>query len=98
MRFREVEHNLSDTKVYFYTLAVLIWLSDLIKKGIKWFWYHIAELLIAISFIGMFIAIEAFDNGSINFTVAFLFLMILIALAVALVKIKILESRENKSE
>lgn len=84
--------------MYLYTMGVLICLSSLLKRGIKWIWYHIAELLISISFGGMLIAIEAFDKGLINFSVAFLFLMILIALSVALFKIKILENKTNKNE
>lgn len=97
MRFAEKsKHSLSNTKLYLYTFGLLLCLSDLTKTALKWIWYHIAELLIAIAFFGMFIAVEAFDSGAINFTVAIFFVIVLGVLAITLIKLKILESRANK--
>lgn len=92
---QKAEHKLSETAVYLFIAGALICLWDWLKKGCKAIFKHFTELLITISFVGMLIAAEAFDNGAINFTVAFLFLLILIVLEVALIKIKILESRAN---
>lgn len=97
MRFAEKsKYSLSNTKLYLYTFGLFICLSNLTKRALRWIWCHIAELLIAIAFFGMFIAVEAFDSGAINFTVAILFVIVLGVLAIALIKLKILESRANK--
>lgn len=97
MRFAEKsKHSLSNTKLYLYTFGLLLCLSDLTKRALKWFWCHIAELLVAIAFFGMLIAVEAFDNGAISFTVAILFVLVLGVLAITLIKLKILESRADK--
>lgn len=97
MRFEEKsKYSLSNTKLYLYTFGLLICLSDLTKRTLKWLWCHIAELLIAIAFVGMFIVVEAFDSGAINFTVAILFVIVLGVLAITLIKLKLLESRADK--
>lgn len=97
MRFAEKpKHSLSNTKLYLYTFGLFICLSNLTKRALKWIWCHVAELLIAIAFLGMFIAIEAFDNGAISFTVTILFVLVLGVLAITLIKLKLLESRADK--
>lgn len=97
MRFAEKsKHSLSNTKLYLYTFGLLVCLSNLTKRALKWIWWHVAELLIAIAFFGMLIAVEAFDNGAISFTVTTLFVIVLGALAITLIKLKILESRADK--
>ncbi len=93
---KKAEHKLSETAAYLFIAGLLICLWDWLKKGCKAIFKHFTELLITISFVGMLIAAEAFDNGAINFTVAFLFVLVLGILAITLIKLKFMESRANK--
>ncbi len=93
---KKAEHKLSETAAYLFIAGLLICLWDWLKNGCKATFKHFTELLITISFVGMLIAAEAFDNGAINFTVAFLFVLVLGILAITLIKLKFMESRANK--
>ena len=90
------EQKGTKTPPYLYILGALMKLVELIKIGCIGVLRHFTEALMAIAFVSIIIAAQAFDNGAINYTTVILFITILIALIVAFIKIKILERRTNK--
>lgn len=81
---------------YLYIIGALMKLVELIKIGCMGVLRHFTEALMAIAFVCIIIAGQAFDNGAINYTTAILFITILVVILVALIKVKILERRANK--
>jgi uncharacterized membrane protein len=80
-------------------IGVLVKIPEIAKRAVVTLWEHITEGLMALAFIGMILAAQAFDNGTINSTIMALFILILIVLFLSLIKVKILESEkrgENK--
>lgn len=71
-------------------------LTELIKIGCMGVLRYFTEALMAIAFVSIIIAAQAFDNGAINYTTAILFITILVVILVALIKVKILVRRANK--
>lgn len=90
------EQKGTKTPPYLYIIGALMKLAELIKVGCVGVLRHFTEALMAIVFVCIIIAGQAFDNGAINYTTAILFITILVAILVALIKVKILERRANK--
>ncbi len=93
---KQVERKCSETALYRYVVGFLITLLETVKDVLKAVLKHITELLIALAMVGMVMAMQAFDNNAINYTVCILFVLILAVLIVTLIKVKILESRGEK--
>ena len=95
---RKAEQKCSETRLYRYIIGFAILLLDCLKRGLKAILKHITETLMCISFIGMVIAFQAFDNNVINYTTAILFITVLGVLIATLIKVKILECRDKDDE
>ena len=74
-------------------IGVLVKLPEIAKNVCKAIIKHVTEALMAVTFAGMFVALQAFDNGDINCITALLIVTALGVLLVVLLKIKILEKR-----
>lgn len=95
---KETGRKRPKTKLYLYIIGALMKLTELIKIGCKGILRHFTEALMAIAFVAIIIAGQAFDNGAINYTTAILFITILTVILVALIKVKILEKRGKSNE
>ncbi|MCH5298058.1 MAG: hypothetical protein J1E85_10385 [Ruminococcus sp.] len=83
-------------RAYLFIVGALMKLVELAKVVCKGVLKHYTETLMVIAFVGIIIAVQAFDNGAINYTVTILFVTILFVLMITLIKVKILEKRGEK--
>lgn len=77
-------------------IGVLVKLPEIVKNVCKAILRHITEALMAVTFAGMFIAVQAFESGDINCITTLLIVTALGVLLVTLVKIKILEAKKDR--
>lgn len=92
---KTAEQKCSETAVYRYTVGFILAVASALKKALMFTLKYSTELLMAVAFVGIIIAAQAFESNAISYTVCILFIAILAVLFATLIKIKILEEKKK---